>query len=179
LIRLLLKLGADTDFQDANGNTFLHLAVSAAHVSAVAAVLDCNPALDIKNKQNMTAWALAQTKRGSGNVDVVRNMLVKAWRGFKARRDGRETDVRSLDDRQGSIFHVQNASKLQISVSVNFDPERSGTESPPIDGLHPGGARKSLISAANCGAQDQIRKLLSDSEIDVNEQSTKVLRARK
>lgn len=127
--RLLLKLGADTDFQDANGNTFLHLAVSAAHVSAVAAVLDCNPALDIKNKQNMTAWALAQTKRGSGNVDVVRNMLVKAWRGFKARRDGRETDVRSLDD--------------------------------------------SLISAANCGAQDQIRKLLSDSEIDVNEQSTK------
>lgn len=66
------------------------------------------------------------------------------------------------------------ARNSQISVSVNFDPERSGTESPPIDGLHPGGARKSLISAANCGAQDQIRKLLSDSEIDVNEQSTKV-----
>ena len=64
--------------------------------------------------------------------------------------------------------------KLKILVFVNFDPERSGTESPPIDGLHPGGARKSLISAANCGAQDQIRQLLSDSEIDVNEQSTKV-----
>merc|ERR1719204_2038151 len=33
--------------------------------------------------------------------------------------------------------------------------------------------RKSLISAANCGAQDQIKALLTDPNIDVNEQSAK------
>ena len=37
--------------------------------------------------------------------------------------------------------------------------------------------RKSLISAANCGAQDQIKSLLLDPNIDVNEQSAKVRKA--
>ena len=147
--RLLLRHGADTDFQDANGNTFLHLAVAAAHVNAVESVLRHNPSLELKNNTGLTAWGLAQTKKGGGNVDIVRNLLVSSWKRYKNKRS---------EDKE---------------LERNRDEASGGKESPPLGGA-PCAVRKSLISAANCGAQDQIKQLLADPSIDVNEQSAKV-----
>jgi ankyrin repeat protein len=149
--RLLLRFGADTDFQDANGNTFLHLAVAAAHVSAVDAVLRHSPSLELKNNTGLTAWGLAQTKKGGGNVDIVRNLLVTSWKRYKNKRS---------EDKE-------------IERNREIGNNETGKESPPLGGA-PCAVRKSLISAANCGAQDQIKSLLADPTIDVNEQSAKV-----
>ena len=98
--RLLLRNGADADFQDANGNTFLHLAVSAAHVSAVDAVLRHNPSLELKNNAGLTAWGLAQTKKGGGNVEIVRTMLIQAWKRYKNKRSEEKIDDQIDADEQ-------------------------------------------------------------------------------
>ena len=155
--RLLLRNGADADFQDANGNTFLHLAVSAAHVSAVHAVLRHNPSLELKNNSGLTAWGLAQTKKGGGNVEIVRTMLIQAWKRYKNKRS--EEKVDEIDSKL-SDTSLSSSSQGILSSS-------QGDKGGPLQ-------RKSLISAANCGAQDQIKALLADPTIDVNEQSAKV-----
>ena len=160
--RLLLRNDADADFQDANGNTFLHLAVSAAHVSAVDAVLRHGPSLELKNNSGLTAWGLAQTKKGGGNVEIVRGLLIQAWKRYKNKRAEDKIDLDS-NNREVTVDRsnkVDNESTTGSNISTASDKNIL--------------QRKSLISAANCGAQDQIKSLLLDPHIDVNEQSAKV-----
>ena len=165
--RLLLRNGADADFQDANGNTFLHLAVSAAHVSAVDAVLRHNPSLELKNNAGLTAWGLAQTKKGGGNVEIVRTMLIQAWKRYKNKRSEEKIDEIDAKLMESAISSSQSTG----SSSAIIQSGASGVSTSDKSGLL---QRKSLISAANCGAQDQIKALLADPTIDVNEQSAKV-----
>ena len=96
--------------------------------------------------------------KGGGNVDIVRNLLVSAWKRYKNKRseDKQEDRKQESKEQEGSLHNGS-----------------SGKESPPVSGP-PCPSRKSLISAANCGAQDQIKTLLADPSIDVNEQSAKV-----
>ena len=162
--RLLLRNGADADFQDANGNTFLHLAVSAAHVSAVDAVLRHNPSLELKNNAGLTAWGLAQTKKGGGNVEIVRTMLIQAWKRYKNKRS--EEKIDEID-----VKMMESTISSQSTCSSAISQSGGSASTSDKSGLL---QRKSLISAANCGAQDQIKALLADPTIDVNEQSAKV-----
>lgn len=102
---------------------------------------------------------LFNTIKGGGNVDIVRNLLVSAWKRYKNKRSEDKQEDRKAESKEGD-GSLHNGS--------------SGKESPPVSGP-PCPSRKSLISAANCGAQDQIKTLLADPSIDVNEQSAKVI----
>ena len=161
--RLLLRNDADADFQDANGNTFLHLAVSAAHVSAVDAVLRHGPSLELKNNSGLTAWGLAQTKKGGGNVEIVRGLLIQAWKRYKNKRAEDKIEMDSnLVTREVIVDRISKQDTESTTSNVSTTSDKNLLQ------------RKSLISAANCGAQDQIKSLLLDPHIDVNEQSAKV-----
>ena len=87
----------------------------------------------------------------------MRNLLVSAWKRYKNKRSEDKQEDRKAESKEGD-GSLHNGS--------------SGKESPPVSGP-PCPSRKSLISAANCGAQDQIKTLLADPSIDVNEQSAK------
>merc|ERR1711868_154905 len=84
-------------------------------------------------------------------------MGVSAWKRYKNKRSEDKQEDRKAESKEGD-GSLHNGS--------------SGKESPPVSGP-PCPSRKSLISAANCGAQDQIKTLLADPSIDVNEQSAK------
>ena len=60
-IRLLANAGADLSAQDHQGNTALHLAVTGAHESAVAALIAEGAAVTLHNALGQTPEDLART----------------------------------------------------------------------------------------------------------------------
>ena len=86
-------------------------------------------------------------------------MLIQAWKRYKNKRSEEKVD------------------EIEMKMMETQISQPSSSQSTLSSGASDKGGllqRKSLISAANCGAQDQIKALLADPTIDVNEQSAKV-----
>ncbi|CAF1077152.1 unnamed protein product [Adineta steineri] len=61
-VRLLIAKGADTDCQDSNGNTALHMCVINNRIAMVDLLYELGASLDIKNRQGLTPLTLAAVK---------------------------------------------------------------------------------------------------------------------
>ena len=67
-VRLLIAKGADPNKQDFNGNTVLHMLVINNNLRMFELMLEFNPSLDIKNRQDLTPLNLA-AKLARSEVD--------------------------------------------------------------------------------------------------------------
>ncbi|CAF1176893.1 unnamed protein product [Adineta steineri] len=61
-VRLLVAKGADTNCQDSNGNTALHMCVIYNRIAMVDLLYELGASLDIKNRQGLTPLTLAAVK---------------------------------------------------------------------------------------------------------------------
>ncbi|CAF1428841.1 unnamed protein product [Adineta ricciae] len=70
-VRLLIAKGADTNCQDSNGNTALHMCVIYNRIPMVDLLYELGASLDIKNRQGLTPLTLAATKAHKDMFDHI------------------------------------------------------------------------------------------------------------
>lgn len=74
-IRFFLKLGANVNKQDSNGNTPLHLAVALRKRQIVQTLVEAGADLSVANVHGLTPWNLALASKPR-DVEIIR-MLVR------------------------------------------------------------------------------------------------------
>ncbi|CAF3232742.1 unnamed protein product [Rotaria socialis] len=113
-VRLLVAKGADTNCQDSNGNTALHMCVIYNRISMVDLIYELGGTLDIKNRQGLTPLTLAAVKAGKEMFDhILQKTRIIYWQYGNVTCAGYPLDDIDTIGKDGSL---DDTSALNIIV---------------------------------------------------------------
>ncbi|CAF1153906.1 unnamed protein product [Adineta ricciae] len=113
-VRLLVAKGADTNCQDSNGNTALHMCVIYNRISMVDLLYELGGSLDIKNRQGLTPLTLAAVKARKEMFDhILQKIRTVYWQYGNVTCAGYPLDDIDTIGKDGSL---NDTSALNIIV---------------------------------------------------------------
>ncbi|CAF0818866.1 unnamed protein product [Rotaria sp. Silwood1] len=113
-VRLLIAKGADTNCQDSNGNTALHMCVIYNRIQMVDLLCELGASLDIKNRQGLTPLTLAAVKAHKDMFDhILQKTRIVYWQYGNVTCAGYPLDDIDTIGKDGSL---NDTSALNIIV---------------------------------------------------------------